>query len=645
MILAAVTLPVVVAVAALAIGASMVRSADSEVQRTANLAALAAAANTPILGRPQINGLPSIPTTMDDASEVPAPPTPSEPADTTAYAVGSIYKSLFDAETTADKRVADKLHLGSLVQKALGSGWTQACTVGEAQYAAGRAKIGRTYAAEKDASGNPVVPHCAVNGVFNDGTAIGDEHIWVRPEMESTGMYRLQRCFQMPADCTSQLGMTETQSLASIGSNFSTLMDTALGGAPAAGCLIDPVATGCPFNSTTAGSLFGSSAASVTTAFKSQIQSITGMTESTLSPLTGSLSTLGGLIFGKSALTNACSTALGPASGETLCNPGINLASLLPSVFVPRVRVVVHHAVDFPFVPSITGASVGDFDFGEMALARRSFKNAVVLPTLPANFGPTFGADQSACLRGKSLLSSVFSNPTFSLLGGTLTALDSLLGTLVAPISGGTSVCANAEADGSAPSAGNVGIDLNPTLAVPQKDLVAAVGAMNGLANSAVNTVVGATVGRPASECDQSPPAAWCVNVGSQLVRDLTDLYNPPSGGSAPTAGEVMQRAAQSGEDVNIVALGKTITIPLGGTAVSAGGAISAITYWIPALDVIPATVTHYDPAHPNQTTIQIDSAPHGLFKAILLDPKSDMYPLCADTPSINGYCFDQPPS
>src|SRR5438552_17476871 len=57
--LAALVLPVLVLPAALGFGAATVRAAANETQRTADLAAVAAAATLPTLGRPQVLGLPT----------------------------------------------------------------------------------------------------------------------------------------------------------------------------------------------------------------------------------------------------------------------------------------------------------------------------------------------------------------------------------------------------------------------------------------------------------------------------------------------------------------------------------------------------------------------------------------------------------
>src|SRR5437764_7543525 len=76
----------------------------------------------------------------------------------------------------------------------------------------------------------------------------------------------------------------------------------------------------------------------------------------------------------------------GSYSTGSICDPGLNLASMLPSIMTPRVRTIVSHAIDMPLVPSwITGASEGDFTFTSQALARRHIKNAIVVPTLTAD--------------------------------------------------------------------------------------------------------------------------------------------------------------------------------------------------------------------------------------------------------------------
>jgi hypothetical protein len=653
MVLAAISLPVLVTTAALGIGGSMVRAASSETQRTADLGALAAAANEPVLGRPNASGVPSVPSSLDEPQEQFVPPAAKSPTNSTFYTSGSKYKAIYDAGQTWDRRISDRLGYGPITQPfqaSLGSAWTEGCTVAEAQYAVGRARMGRNFAAEHDAGGNPVVPHCMGSAGWNDGTALAGEHIYLLPEMDSTGAYRLQRCLAQASDCTGQLGQSQSSMLAAIGQNFVSGIESTMGINPGSQCLIDPTATGCFFNSTASQALFGSATGStVQTALRSQWSSVTGTAYTNLPLIQAQLQQLGGLLFGKTTADNACPTALGPASGQNLCDFGINSASMLPSTMSPRVRAIVHHAVDFPFAPSWANgdgdAHPGDFDFISEALARRAYKNAVVVPTLPANFSATYGADVSACLRGTTVLPAALSSLTYT-LAGTLPALNTALSVLVgASLNGGSSTCGNAEVDSAASSSFTV--DLNPTLAAGQTALVAAAGALNTQANNATNTAIGTAIGKDPAKCNQSPPASWCVNAGDQGIRDLQDIYNPPGGGTAPTAGDVVERAYQSQEPITLVSLTKVVTVPLGACPSSVAGAVCSLSYWVPALDVVPATVAYWDRTHPENTRFQVASTPaavHGMYKAVLIDPKKAT-PLCTETNDPSGYCYDQPPA
>jgi hypothetical protein len=642
MILAAITLPVIVATAALGIGAAMVRSADSEVTRTAELGALAAAANTPVLGRPTAIGVPSVPS----GYTTPLPPDVDNPASASFYTTGSIYKTNYNASSSIDQSIGASAGVAPLYQPNIlstTSTWPEGCKVAEAQFVAGRAHFARIYSAESNA-GSPVTPHCQSNGSFNDGTAVGGEHIYMRPEMESTGAYRLIRCFAAPTDCGSQLGLSQSAVIQTIGQNFVSAINSALGTAgTSSACLVDPTGTGCPFNAVTGTPLFGSTAATaVQTAARSAMTSVTGIAYSNLSLVKSQLQSIDALLLGRTVADTACTTALG-ISGENLCGFGVNSASVLPSTLTPRVRTIVHHAVDFPFVPNWTSARVGDFEFTEQALARRSYKNAVVVPTLPANFGVTATTDLSACLRGKSLVASAAAGLAGTTLAGFVTNLTALV--VANGLPAGSSTCANADVDGAA--SGSFTLDLNPALAAGQKDLIAAANALDNKMNTAANTVIANANGRNVSECNQSPPAAWCVDVGGVMIRDAQDIYDPPSGGTAPTASDVIERAYNNGEPVQIMSLGKYVTVPLGTTITSAAGPISAVTYWIPAFDAVPATVTSWDRNHPENTrfTVADPTAVHGLYKAVLLDPTADLYPLCTESPSANGYCNDQPPA
>jgi hypothetical protein len=102
---------------------------------------------------------------------------------------------------------------------------------------------------------------------------------------------------------------------------------------------------------------------------------------------------------------------------------------------------------------------------------------------------------------------------------------------------------------------------------------------------------------------------------------------------------DILQRAAQTGEPINIISLGRYVKVPI------PGGPVSALTYWIPALDVVPAIVTAYDPANPAASTFKVISAAaatRGLYRGVLIDHKAARA-LCTTSPSGDGNCVDQP--
>lgn len=645
MVLTALLLPALVGFAGLGMGGSMVRAASDEAQRTANLAALAGAASLPTLGRPQATGLPAV----TEPLHVPLPPSVEYEADAGAYVSGSVYGVQFAAGGETEAGIGADTGVGPVYQPllgSLGSAWRDGCDVGEAQFEAGRAKLSRNFAARTDGSGQPITPRCAT-GANTFPVDNPYERMYVRPEFESTGMYRLHMCMLSPGDCATLLGQGATETLRGIGEEMAAGFPIS----PNSGCLIDPTGAGCTFEAATAQSVFGSTVATaVQTALRAEFPAVTGIPYGALPTTKASMDTLARLLFGQVNGPDLCAVDLGPASGQELCDVGVNLASMLPSTMTPRVRALVRHNVDLPLVPSsVNGSKPGDFTFTGHALARRAFKNAVVVPTLPAGLDGVAGTGSvAACMPGTPLLPGALGSLAFG-LSGTITTLNTVLSTLVT--TSAPTNCVNAEVDYAADPAADFELDLNPTLAVAQQHLVSAASTMNDHGNRAANTVLANALNaedgraRTAADCEVSRPPRWCVDLGGQAIEDVKDVYDPPSGSNAPTAAEVVSRAFSRGEPVAIVALGKRVTIDLGAPVVTPAGVIDALTYWIPALDVVPAMVSSFDPADPAASTFRVletASATRGLYRAELLDEKA-VGRLCTVANDPAGNCVDQP--
>jgi hypothetical protein len=623
--------------AGLGVGGAIVRGASDETQRTADLSALAGAESVPTLGRPTVSGLPAVP----NGISIPLPPEVQSPASASSYAAGHIYDVEYNASTSVDKSISASLGSGPTYQSllgSLGSNWTDGCNVGEAQYVAGRAKMGRNFGVAG------LTPRCATSA---NSFPNPNNRIYVRPEFESTGEYRLYTCLVSATDCASLLGMGATGTVTAIG----TQLATDLGINPSSGCLVNPTGANCTFNATKFGATFGVSgsvATSVQQAILNQLGTVTGLNTAQLGSAQASLDTLGQLLFGH-VINPLCNTKLG-VTGESVCTGGADLASLLPSTMTPRVRSIVAHCIDIPLVPSLANARCGDFSFTSEALARRTFKNAVVVPTLPADFGVSAGADLSNCLQGKSLLPGVMGSLSF-ILNNSISVLNPLLQTAVNLQTAKDPNCLNASVDGSADASGN--INLNPMLAEAQGPLVDAAVAMNKKLNNATNFVIAQSLNsqdgksRTVADCNATPPAPWCVDMGGQQIQDVRDLYNPPSGEQAPTMQDILARAAASHEPIMIVSLGKWVKVPLPSPVATAAGVISALTYWIPALDFVPATVESFNPNQPAASTFKVvsqASGPKGLYRGVLLDPKAASA-LCTVNNDPYGRCVDQPPA
>ena len=675
LILTALVMPVLVLFAGLGVGGAVVRSSADETQRTANLTAAAAAAQVPTLGRPTYAGVPTIP----DGYQMPLPPAvPFD--DNVTFSPNSVYQTELDTSTEIDREIAVQAGAGPLFTSALGAigaPWDTGCKVGEAQYQQRRARMSDNFARSPG-----LTPKCPV---VSGGTVTypnnAYERIYVRPEMESTGAYRLQLCFVNPVNCTLFFGKGAEAVLNEMGQEYGTQLP-----ALDEGCVLDPAETGCLFDSNTLQNSLDQGAA--------QAQAVEDAVEAAFNNAVGPipddlkepLQQLGGLLFGRLNLTEACTMPLGPASGQQLCQPGVNLASILPSTMTPRVRSIVHHSVDIPLVPEwANGSDPGDFDFTGHALARRTFKNAVVVPTLPASFG----VQQGVCLKGATLLDGLPTALPVSL--GTLAALVNGAGLPALPVSL-SGDCPNVEVDHAHqvtdPVTGEAvkPIDLNPALLNAQEELLSVAADMNKSANRAVNARLAAALNaedggtRKWQDCSTDPTvnppngevAPWCVDMGGQMIEDVQDVYDPPGDGSAPTAQEVLKGAAESGEPVEFMGLMKQVPVELDPPVrMPNGTTVSRLTYFIPALDFVPALVTCFfdaeanvyirppgssvtgadlpcDAEKPFTSTFKLlsdASGPKGLYRAVLMHPGVQPQ-LCdpATTPvAHDGRCLDQP--
>jgi len=150
-----------------------------------------------------------------------------------------------------------------------------------------------------------------------------------------------------------------------------------------------------------------------------------------------------------------------------------DLRSLLPGILTPAVQVtIVQHAQ----VPGLSLLNLGHQDVANTATARRVFKNAVLLPSVPL--------------------------PDWT---------------------GGYSLDPNSYAAAAR----------QPTL-----DLLRALNAqMTPVLNTAMQQVV----------CPSDPSSCGVQDAFGQQIDDVSDIYDPPPGGAAPTAQDLLTNAANSG--------------------------------------------------------------------------------------------------
>jgi hypothetical protein len=398
---------------------------------------------------------------------------------------------------------------------------------------------------------------------------------------------------------------------------------------------------------------------------------------------------------------NVCSVPLGPTSGQTLCGTGVNLASLLPSTLSPRVRSIITHSIEIPLVPNWgNSGEEGDLTFTEQALARRTFKNAVVVPTIPKQLSVPTATGLSACYTGGVAANTVAASGVTWTLG----SLSGALGPVGAGTGATTDTCGNAELDNTVADSN---LCLNGSLvateaqrhaackvsnklagvidavnnlpATSQHDMIDAASTVNAKANDAANTVIADQLKaedpsgtydpadcRTTNASGQSQtPAAWCVNVAGQQIKDLQDFYGSPPDGTGPTFNDVLASAASSNEPLAVMGLSSTIDLcdraVAGGSsqnlcaainsalAASLGRAltpaetVTSLPMVIPALDVVPVLV-HADPSAPGGYTFELDqntTSTPGLYRAVLLDP-DEAYPLCPAGTGDRRTCIGQ---
>jgi hypothetical protein len=724
LLLTAIVLPVLVIFAALGIGGAVVRATADETQRTSELSALAAAVNLPNLGRPDtVTGLPTRPVTYPDflpPSVVKPPATSCSAGHAIGYDPASAYYQIAAAQDCVDARVSKQLGFGPFSSyRGLFSTWRQGCDVAEAQYAAGRARMARNFALSS--GGAPKTPLCpdASTGQYR---ANYPERVYIRPEMESTGAYELQKCLGSTGGCFNSATTTSRDQLSMIGNKYTAEMGAVAdrnNPADPASCLVNPTAAGCALGHDELKKTLLSAgvppakaekiASTVSSSMPTQIASLSSKayakaaTAVDLSPSgtaynlqPAATQALEGIFASLFATTSGgmCNIALGPASGQTMCGTGVNLASMLPSTLSPRVRAIITHSIEMPLVPNWgNSGEEGDFTFTEQALARRTFKNAVVVPTIPKQLVlPSAGA--SACYAG-----GLAANGLAAVAGSNLTTLSNLLVTSVGAGAGAsTDTCGNAELDNTVVDPvlcmnGSVvateaqrkaackvsGLlskainNVNQLPATSQRDMIDAADTFNSKANNAVNKTIapelqaedpGGTYNP--DDCKSATPAAWCVDVAGQQIRDMQDFYGAPPDGTGPSYNDVFGSAADSNEPVAVMGLSSTVDLCDKSVAGAASGnictainaamaaalgssftpadAITSLPMVIPALDVVPVFV-HRDAAAPGGYSFELaqnTTSTPGLYRAVLLDP-DESFPLCAAGSSARTSCVGQP--
>ncbi|MDQ1402931.1 MAG: hypothetical protein QOG03_1247, partial [Actinomycetota bacterium] len=782
LILTAMVLPILVVFAALGIGGAVVRATADETQRAAELSALAAATSQPNLGRPTASGVPDVPASFPPAlppglkdpaniacsvastttpsvttpqptvtlppvtappvtappvtappvtlPPVTAPPVtvpPTSPTTTppsSPYSVAGAYYQIAQTQDCVSRRIAQQLNLGPISNlNDLFGPWHQGCDVAQAQYASGRARMSRNFALDASGPKTPVCPQ-GTPGAF---PANHPERVYIRPEMESTGAYELQKCLVNQANCFNSVSTTASQELHNIGVQYQAVTNAVPGKVTPpdqAACIVNPSATGCPFNEAELANMLAAQhvprsaavAHALATAMPQQMVDLAGYAYaraatgvdytngvySSVQPITSSIEQLVGAAF-LTSVPGLCTIDLGPASGQQLCGSGINLASMLPTTLSPRVRSIISHSIEVPWVPNWANAGEeGDFTFSEQALARRTFKNAIVVPTIPKQLDvpPAVVGGVSACYRGAALVNqTVSTTPPFVLPSQLATLANTLSGTATVQAGATTDTCRNADLDNAVadPTTCHNGdltvtagqrraactvsqklaaiIDtVNNVPASTQKQMIDAAYGFNSMANQAVNQVVAQQLkaedpsgNYDAADCNTTDssnhpqkPAAWCVDAAGQQIKDMQDFFGSPPDGTGPTYNDVLNSAADSGEPLAIMGLSSTIDmcdpsvaaglctainayLQASGVTLTPQNTVTSLPLFIPALDTVPVLV-HRDAN--SQTGFSFELAQNasstpGLYRAILIDP-DEAYPLCPAGTSNRLDCVGQ---
>jgi hypothetical protein len=720
LLLTAIVLPVLVIFAGLGMGGAIVRSTADETQRSAELSAVAAAVSLPNLGRPDVTGKPTVPSAFptDLPPSLANPPASPCNAAGTAYTPGSPYYQIDQTNDCVDEAIAHNLHVGpiSSLDNLFGT-WHAGCDVAQAQYDQGRAHMSRTFALQ--AAGTPKTPTCpsSSTGQYINGHP---ERVYIRPEMESTGAYQLQQCLVQGVNCFNSPTTAANDQLQAMGSAFTTVMSNVPGrvvpSAPnAPTCLINPTAATCALSQAELAKTLSDAgvpnadtvASAVASTYPTQISDVagaayaraaTGLDDAQhdygpIAQQTSQITQIAASLFGTTS-GGMCGIALG-RSGQTLCAPGVNLASMLPSTLSPRVRAIITHAINVPLAPSFDNfLHEGDLAFAEQALARRTFKNAVVLPTIPKQLVAPTASGVNTCFTGAAAADAA------SALGlsWTLNGLSSTL-TAGAGAGAGASVdnCGNAQLDNTTvdpTSCDNPALPLsdaqrsvdctvtsdlsgvidtvNSAPSTTQKALVSAAAGLNEQANRAINTVVAQELNAEdpghtysADDCrttdkttgNPQAPASWCVGVdSSQQIRDLQDFYGAPPDGTGPTYGDVLASVADTNQPLAVMGLSSTVDLCAPNVAGSISSnvctainsalaaslgrnlttaeTVKSLPMVIPALDVVPVLV-HRDATKRSGYRFEVvpnTSSTPGLYRAVLLDP-DEAFPLCT-TPS-----------
>ena len=727
-----IVLPVLVLFAGLGIGAASARAADDETQRTANLAAAAQAANIPNVGRPSIacgsdptcvEDLPnapdypemlppsielpddavleststpsmetpgttveststpstdvdgttippfSTPSTAVDSVTVPSTATPSTTlviGDTTDVALQGPYAALQACADAIDRSISEDLDTAPVSPCGLIDEWTEGCVVAAAQYSvANRARYSQIF-------GSGPTPRCTTHGQ--------DSRVYLRPEMESTGAYRLQRCLASSGRCVDTLGVNTQEVLTGVGQQYAAQTAARTGRVEGIVCLIAPARTGCPLqDDLDFAGMAGNRWEKVRDATNDSLASSTGVPHETWEAVQSDVADIVGSAFGLASPASACGIVMGN-TGQQLCDSGVNLASLLPSTLVPRIRAQVNHYLDAPLVPGwVNGDEAGDFSFTAEALARRAFKTAVVLPTLPGSMTPL----TDTCYLGKNTLGSILTPlagvtqdinqlATAARAAGTATTIagNRCKAANVDRALADPTACQNPDTPPAARSlacrfdvdlTGIATPDLNNEVRSREPALVDAAARMNTLTSRAVNRYMANRLNvidppgpgedrDPVADCEQkSPPEQWCVDVAGQQIRDLQDLMDNPSGGQAPGVAELLEAAFNEQQPITVIGLGKTIDLcqeivalcGLNGALTTAlrntpgldfNGVVEKLPLVVPALDAVPVWVRQFDKNNPSATVLEViddTTEARGLYRAVLLDPEAAVFPLC----------------